>query len=245
VKRMKWLAPAFALVLAGSALFAGHVPVSSAQQGQRDPYSSRKPACGCYVCGKLLAVMFEDMDCAGILAADACGKRLANLPKEERDGFCQKIKATFKFNSFKDSCPVYAPYCGPEEKSKSGPTQPDKSSGSKRNQCRISQLAADCFSQASEDIYRGYEAQITQDVGPARSKFNLQGLKDLFKTMSKSIKDNCIKQDEAEARYSDPLSLSVLSAEIVRGIQDGIHSELGRCFQQAQKATRSVSSTPP
>lgn len=54
-------------------------------------------------------------DCFGILAADACGEILANIPKEKREGFCQKIKATLKFTSFKDPCPVYAPYCGPEK----------------------------------------------------------------------------------------------------------------------------------
>ncbi len=120
MKRMKWSAPASALALAVSALFASHVP-ASAQQGQQFPPSSRKPACGCYVCGKLLAVMFEDKDCAGILTADACGERLENLPIEKREGFCQKIKATLKFTSFKDSCPVYAPYCGPEKTAAQGP----------------------------------------------------------------------------------------------------------------------------
>ena len=121
MKRMKWSVPAFALALAASALFASHVPASLAQQGQQFPPSSRKPACGCYVCGTLLAVMFEDKDCAGILAADACGERLANLPKEKREDFCQKIKATLKFTSFKDYCPVYAPYCGPEKTAAQGP----------------------------------------------------------------------------------------------------------------------------
>ena len=121
MKRMKWSVPAFALALAASALFASHVPASLAQQGQQFPPISRKPACGCYVCGTLLAVMFEDKDCAGILAADACGERLANLPKEKREDFCQKIKATLKFTSFKDYCPVYAPYCGPEKTAAQGP----------------------------------------------------------------------------------------------------------------------------
>jgi hemoglobin len=75
--------------------------------------SSRKPACGCYVCGKLIAVEFPDKasDCAGILAEDACVRRLSDIPKEERAGFCQKVKAGGKFNSFKDSCPGFASVC--------------------------------------------------------------------------------------------------------------------------------------
>ena len=121
MKRMKWLAPASALALAASALFASHVPASLAQQGQQFPPSSRKPACGCYVCGKLLAVTFEDKDCYGILAADACGESLANMPKAKRESFCQEVKARVGFTSFKDSCPVYAPYCGSEKTAAQGP----------------------------------------------------------------------------------------------------------------------------
>jgi hypothetical protein len=112
MKRMKWLAPAFALVLGASALFASHVPALLAQQGQQNPPISRKPACGCYVCGKLDAVEFPDKgDCAGILAEDACGQQVANFPKEKREGFCQKVKAQLKFTSFKDSCPVFTSFC--------------------------------------------------------------------------------------------------------------------------------------
>jgi hemoglobin len=75
--------------------------------------TSRKPACGCYVCGKLIAVEFPDKakDCAGILAEDACVRQLDSMPKENRDGFCQKVKAEGKFNSFKDSCPGFAAAC--------------------------------------------------------------------------------------------------------------------------------------
>ena len=95
--------------------------------GQQNPPTSRKPACGCYVCGKLLAVEFEPRikDCAGILAEDACTANLGSLPREKREGFCQKIKAQLNFTSFKDSCPIYASVCEPE-----GPTgekqPPDK-----------------------------------------------------------------------------------------------------------------------
>ena len=134
MKRLKSLALTFALALAASALLVGHVPESLAQQ---EP-GSRKPACGCYVCGKLVAVTFEDKDCAGILSESACGQRLANLPNKEREGFCQKIKAQVRFTSFKDSCPVYAPYCGPEKTAAQGPAsggpaspaQPGQSAGS-------------------------------------------------------------------------------------------------------------------
>ena len=80
---------------------------------QNYPPSSRKPACGCYVCGKLISVEFPDKaeDCAGILAEDACASQLADMSKEKRDGFCQKVKAAGKFTSFKDSCPGYAAVC--------------------------------------------------------------------------------------------------------------------------------------
>jgi hypothetical protein len=117
VKKIKGVAPAFALALAASALFVGHIPDTWAQQ---EP-GSRKPACGCYVCGKLIAVTFGEKDCAGILSESACGERLANLPNKEREGFCQKIKAQVRFTSFKDSCPVYAPYCGPKTTDPPGP----------------------------------------------------------------------------------------------------------------------------
>lgn len=121
MKSTKWSAPGFALALAAVALLVGHAPPSSAQPAKEDRYGTRKPACGCYVCGKLIAVTFEDKECAGILSADACGQRLANLPDEKRASFCQKIKATVKFSSFKESCPAYAPYCGPEQTAAQGP----------------------------------------------------------------------------------------------------------------------------
>lgn len=111
---MKWSTPSFALTLAASALFASHFPASLAQQEQKFPPSSRKPACGCYACGKLLAVQFgyKPGECFGILAVDACGESLSSFQKEKLDSFCQSVKANS--TSFKD-CPVYASYCGPEK----------------------------------------------------------------------------------------------------------------------------------
>ena len=89
-------------------------PGGQPSSGQQNPPTSRKPACGCYVCGKLDAVEFPDKgDCAGILAEDACTQNLGNLPREKREGFCQKIKAQLKFTSFKDSCPAFAASCEP------------------------------------------------------------------------------------------------------------------------------------
>lgn len=103
------LAIVCAVALAG--LFG---PGEQSSSGQQNPPTSRKPACGCYVCGKLDAVEFEDnQDCAGILAEDACTRNLGNLPREKREGFCQKIKAKLKFTSFKDSCPAFAAACEP------------------------------------------------------------------------------------------------------------------------------------
>ena len=99
------------LALAVVALFGLHVSSAFAQQY---PEGSRKPACGCYVCGKLIAVNFDDKDCAGILAESACGGRMASLPNTQRESFCQKVKTQVRFTSFKDSCPVLAPHCGPE-----------------------------------------------------------------------------------------------------------------------------------
>ena len=89
---MKWLPPAFALALAASALFASLVSDLLAQQGQQNPPTSRKPACGCYVCGKLIYVEFPNKgDCAGILAEDVCGRQLGNLPREKREGELSSI----------------------------------------------------------------------------------------------------------------------------------------------------------
>lgn len=111
---MNWLTLVFALALAASSLFAGYIPASLAQQPSAD--NLRKGACGCFVCGEMPGmhtVTFADKDCAGILAEDACGQRLAQLPKEQLERFCQRIKAKLNFTSFKDSCAGVAPFCGP------------------------------------------------------------------------------------------------------------------------------------
>ena len=124
LSKIKRLAPAFALALATSVLWVSHVPASLAQQGRADRYGSRKPACGCF-CGGTTPdyVLFGDEDCAGILTADVCGENLANLPPEEREGVCQKVKAQRKL----DSCPVFAPYCEPEaERAPELPPNPDR-----------------------------------------------------------------------------------------------------------------------
>jgi hypothetical protein len=100
----------------GALLGSGQQPSS----GQQFPEGTRKPACGCYICGSPLFENFEDQaaakPCAGILSVDACPVELAKMPKEKRDAFCQKVKTQLKFNSFRDSCPVYAASCEPDEK---------------------------------------------------------------------------------------------------------------------------------
>ena len=104
IPKITILAIACAVGMAG--LFG---PGGQPSSGQQNPPTSRKPACGCYVCGKLDAVEFPDKgDCAGILAEDACTRSLGSMPPEKREGFCQKIKAKLNFTSFKDSCPAFA-----------------------------------------------------------------------------------------------------------------------------------------
>jgi hypothetical protein len=97
VKRMKWLAPAFALALAAPSLSVSQIPALLAHPGRQDPSGSRKPACGCYVCGKLEAVEFANKakDCAGILAEDACGKYLGSdgVSPETRRSFSDQVKS--------------------------------------------------------------------------------------------------------------------------------------------------------
>ncbi len=76
-----------------------------ASSQQRLPATNRKPACGCYVCGLLLAVEFPNKDpqCYGILATDACPQELSRLPAETRRTFCQQVKAKSKNKSL-DEC---------------------------------------------------------------------------------------------------------------------------------------------
>ena len=91
-------------------LVAGLDGQSSGQQ--RFPPSNRKPACGCYVCGLLLAVDFpnKDKDCAGILATDACPQELARMPAAARNAACQQLKAKSKGGSL-DACLILKHAC--------------------------------------------------------------------------------------------------------------------------------------
>lgn len=79
---------------------------------QRFPETNRKPACGCYVCGLLLAVNFPNRanDCVGILATDACPQEIAKLPAETRKAFCKEIKARSKNGSL-DECLILRHAC--------------------------------------------------------------------------------------------------------------------------------------
>ena len=108
----------FLLLVAGAGVLLDYPEAIEGQQ--RFPESNRKPACGCYVCGKLDPVQFPNRaaDCAGILAEDACPVQMRSMPGESRSSFCQAIKAKFKVTSFKDSCPIFAEMCEKE----SGPS---------------------------------------------------------------------------------------------------------------------------
>jgi hypothetical protein len=81
---------------------------SSGQQQE----TNRKPACGCYVCGLLLAVNFPNKapDCVGILATDACPEEIAKMPAETRKAFCKEIKARSKDQSL-DGCLILRHGC--------------------------------------------------------------------------------------------------------------------------------------
>jgi hypothetical protein len=85
----------------------GSTPSSGQQQE-----SNRKPACGCYVCGLLLAVNFpnKDKNCVGILATDACPQEIAKMPAETRRAFCKEIKAKSKDGSL-DGCLILRHAC--------------------------------------------------------------------------------------------------------------------------------------
>lgn len=111
------------LTIAMAALWAGVIPASWAQSRQGKDYGTRKDACGCFICGTPLYVYFPDAasDCAGILAEDACPVSLSGLSHEQRDAFCQKVRAAANVSSFKESCPTLAPYCGPDPPPKKDP----------------------------------------------------------------------------------------------------------------------------
>ncbi len=72
---------------------------------QNYPPSSRVSACGCYVCGLLLAVNFPDKapNCAGILATDACPVEMARMPLGTRRAFCKELRERSK-NPSMDEC---------------------------------------------------------------------------------------------------------------------------------------------
>ena len=111
MKRRTLLAMAFALALVAS--------YALASLGQQMPDSNRKPPCGCFICGTLDYVLFDDgKDCAGILAQDACPEEMAKMPSEKRAAICQKIKAKLKLTSFKDSCQIFAPFCESQKNEK-------------------------------------------------------------------------------------------------------------------------------
>lgn len=119
MKKMKWLAPAFALVVGASALFASHVPALFAQEGQRRKGTEKAPG-GCFICGNMQGMhtgLFEASDWFGTLAWDACPiKKYADDHPLELERDCQKLKAQLKITSFKFACPSLAPYCEPETK---------------------------------------------------------------------------------------------------------------------------------
>lgn len=121
VKRMKWLAPGFALALAWWSLFASHVPALLAQQEQQRREGTEDIPGGCFICGNrpgMHTAMFEGADWFGTLAWDACPiKKYSENNPEKLKGVCRKIKEELKFTSFKDSCPSLAPYCPEEKKS--------------------------------------------------------------------------------------------------------------------------------
>jgi hypothetical protein len=91
-QRSRFLLPIAVLTFFGATIFM--VPKPPVSHGQERIPSSRKPSCGCYVCGRLLAVNFPNKapNCAGILATDACPVEMAELPVEQRRAFCKEIK---------------------------------------------------------------------------------------------------------------------------------------------------------
>lgn len=77
---------------------------SSSSGQQRFPDSNRKIACGCYCGGPTPGYfVFIENNCAGILAADACGDYVSSLPPETRKQICANFKAKGKPSA---SCPL-------------------------------------------------------------------------------------------------------------------------------------------
>jgi hypothetical protein len=114
VKKIKWLAPIFALLFVASTPVAGPVPASNGQPRGQDPKGSRKDECGCYVCGKLEIVEYADKaaDCAGIVQENKCGKSLGSdqVIPEVRRAFCEQVKAKGCQTTMCDS--PNGKYCG-------------------------------------------------------------------------------------------------------------------------------------
>lgn len=72
---------------------------------QRLPDTTRKVACGCFCGGPTPGYfMFGEKDCAGILAADACGNAFGSLPEADRKRVCTNLKAAGK--GYYNSCPM-------------------------------------------------------------------------------------------------------------------------------------------
>ena len=134
MNRSKGLILSALLVLALCSIGASFLRTSLTPQGFASgtvaPQGTRKPACGCFVCGNMPGmhtVTILDKDCAGILAEDACTKELASMPVRKIEAFCQKLEAQSQFRSFKDSCPVFAPLCEPKtEKAPENEPKDDK-----------------------------------------------------------------------------------------------------------------------
>ena len=106
------------LALAICSIAASSFTESQAQQG-----GTRKPACGCYVCGKLITVEFENPgDCAGILAQDACPRYLGSdqASPETRRRFCNHV------GLLGIPCPSEAGACNSPNGKNCGDKMPDK-----------------------------------------------------------------------------------------------------------------------
>jgi hypothetical protein len=82
---------------------------SPASGQQNFPDSTRKTACGCYCGGPTPGYfVFKEKDCAGILAADACGSSFGNVPAAQLASMCK----TAAQNRSPGSCPILDKLCG-------------------------------------------------------------------------------------------------------------------------------------
>ena len=116
--------------------------------GQERIPSSRVPACGCYVCGKLLASTFPNAapNCAGILAADACPTAVneQNMSADQRKAFCKILRGGLSSSDLKTQCPAYAAMC-PEE------PKPDCENYS-------GEITCDCNGDGTDDAAKTFES---------------------------------------------------------------------------------------